>query len=919
MAKTLYIIDGHSHIYSAFYAPMRGNLTAPDGRPTKATYIFTTALLAVITKYNPDMLVVTMDSKAPSFRSEIYPQYKAHRPPMPDEMPAQIKDIERIVNALNVPLLRLDRYEADDLIGTLARKGAEKGDNVFICSKDKDMLQLINENVKMLDIKTGDIIDETKLLEQKGLTPCQFLDALALMGDKSDNVPGIPDVGPKTAQDWIRKYGSLKNLYDNADNITGKRGQSLRDNKENAYLSKKLVTIDCESPIDIDYESFKLKEPDSAALTSIFTELGFSRLLKSLEPKDIKAPPEKKIKAQPGLFDQTDQGPVEEFNNISNTDHQYILVDTEELLEKFTDKLKKQKFFAFDTETTNINPMIAELVGMSFSWQTGKAYYIPVKASLPCKSLPIELVRQHMTPIMADDKIKKIGQNLKYDLLIMKNAGINVKGATFDTMVASYCLASERRSHSLDKMALDFLNYETVPISNLIGKGKSILTFDGVPTKDACDYAAEDADIAWQLYEYFKPRLDSDSQLLKLFNELEMPLVEVLAQIEYNGVKINTGILKQMSDEISIDLQKAQDKIYELADEEFNIDSPKQLEPILFDKLGLQSIKKGKTGRSTDAAVLEQLQGQHEIIDYILQYRELAKLKNTYVDKLPTLINRKTGRVHASFNQTITVTGRLSSSDPNLQNIPIRTDLGRKIRSAFVPDQSDHILLSADYSQIELRLLAHFSGDKALANAFSKNMDIHSFVASQVYDVPLDQVDSQMRSTAKSVNFGIVYGQGPHGLSRTTGMSYSQAKSFIDEFFKRYSSIKDFMQATIEQAKRDGFAKTLFGRRRTVNGIGAKNFNTRSQAERFVINTTIQGSAADLIKIAMINIHKKIKQQNLPLKMILQIHDELVFELPENQIEQISGFVKTEMENAIKIDIPLKVDIESGKSWLIKE
>ncbi len=920
MAKTLYIIDGHAHIYSAYYAPMRGNLTSPTGKPTKASYIFTTALLGLIEKYKPDMLVVTMDSKTPSFRTKIYAEYKAHRPPMPEDMPSQIADIERILEAMNIPMLRVDGWEADDIIGTLAVKGASEGDEVFICSKDKDMLQLLNDNVKIFDIKTGEITDVEKLKEDKGLTPVQFIDALSLMGDKADNVPGIADVGPKTAIEWIVKYGNIDNLYAHADEITGKRGDSLRTNRDNAYLSKELVKINCDCPVDIDYESFKLKDADKEKLTAIFTELGFNRQLKSMgeEAVEAAAPIKKSARAnaQMGLFDNTEEGSVDTFDNIDTVAHEYVLVDTKEKLEDLAGQLKQQKIIAFDTETTALNPMRAEIVGMSFCWQGHKAYYLPIKAPLGYNHLSIADVREQLGPIMADKNIKKVGQNIKYDMLIMRNAGLPVEGIYFDTMVASYCLASDRRSHSMDNMAKDYLSYEPIPISELIGKGQKQRTFDTVPTDAACDYAAEDADVTWLLYEYLRPRLENDKQLKKLFDEVEMPLVEVLAELEYNGVSIDAKLLRSMSKDIGAELEKAQDKIYELAGMSFNIDSPKQLGDVLFDKLGLKSVKSGKAGRSTDADVLEELSEEHDIIPLIIQYRELTKLQNTYIDKLGVLINPKTNRLHASFNQTITVTGRLSSSDPNLQNIPIRTELGRKIRSAFVPGNKDDVILSADYSQIELRLLAQFSGDEALAKAFANNADIHAFVASQVYNVPIEDVDSKMRSSAKAVNFGIVYGQGPHGLSRTTGMSYGDAKKFIDDYFKRYSSIRDFMDATIAQAKRDGYAKTILGRKRIVKDLSSKNFNVRSQSERLVINTTIQGSAADLIKAAMINIHRRIKEENLRIKMILQIHDELVFELAKADVENYSAIIKQEMENAIKLDIPLKVDIESGQSWL---
>lgn len=917
MKRSLYIIDGHAHIYAAYYAPMRRSLTAPNGDPIKATYIFTNLLLGMIEKYQPDMLVVTMDSKVPSFRTKIYKEYKAHRPPMPEDMPSQIDKIENILQTMKIPVLRIDGWEADDIIGTLAKKYGNTDNEVFICSKDKDMLQLLNSHVKMLDVKTGKITDEKVLLDEQGVTPQQFIDVLGLMGDKADNIPGIPDVGPKTALEWIKKYGSIDGVYENADEIKGKRGTSLRDNKDNAYLSKELVVINCQAPIDIDYDQFALKEPDKEKLIQVFTELGFNSFLKNLGAS-ASAPQRQQNKkpAQASLFDATESGPINELNNINNTKHEYILIDDQKKFEKFYSELKKQKLFTFDTETTSTSPMRAELVGISFAFQSHKAYYLPIRGPLGAKTLDIKFVRDKLSPIMADENIKKIGQNIKYDLLIMHNASMHVKGVYFDTMVASYCLAAQRRSHSMDNMAADYLKYECVPISDLIGKGRNQRCFDEVDTANACEYAAEDADITLQLYQYLQKQLDANENIKKLFYELEMPLVEVLADMEINGVSIDIKVLKGMSTDINNDIEDISEKIFELAGERFNIDSPKQLGEILFDKLGLQSIKKGKAGRSTDASVLEQLSEEHNIAALVLEYRMLAKLKNTYVDKLGAIINPKTNRVHASFNQTITITGRLSSSDPNLQNIPIRTELGRKIRSAFVPEKDTDVILSADYSQIELRLLAHFSGDAALKKAFADDMDIHSFVASQIYDVPLEKVDSEMRSHSKAVNFGIIYGQGPHGLSRTTGLSYADAKKFIEDYFNRYASIKDFMDATVKTAKRTGFAETILGRRRNIDGLSAKNFNVRSQAERLVINTTIQGSAADLIKKAMINIQDKITKAGLAAKMILQIHDELVFELAEKDVKKVAHFIKYEMENAIKLDVPLKVDMNWGKSWM---
>ncbi|MCX5634993.1 MAG: DNA polymerase I, partial [Planctomycetota bacterium] len=605
-----------------------------------------------------------------------------------------------------------------------------------------------------------------------------------------------------------------------------------------------------------------------------------------------------------------------EFYSAKTVAHDYQLIDTQEKFEAFLTELKKQKLFAVDTETTSLDAMRAELVGISFSWQPHKAYYLAVKSALGAKHLDANMVQQKLAPIFADESIKKIGQNIKYDMLILQNARMPLKGVYFDTMVASYCLDADRSSNSMDNMAIDYLNYQCIPISALIGKGKNQLTFDMVDTASACEYSAEDADITFRLYLYLKAALEKQPLLKKLFDEVEMPLVPVLVTMEYNGVSLDTAVLRQMSGEINKAIQNLTEQIYKEAGSVFNIDSPKQLAGILFDKLNLESIRIGKSGRSTDAAVLEQLIGLHPIVELILQYRTLSKLQNTYVDKLGTLVNPKTNRVHASFNQTVTVTGRLSSSDPNLQNIPIRSEIGKKIRSAFIPHKKTDCILSADYSQIELRLLAYFSKDKALRDAFAADQDIHRFVASQIYEVPIEQVTNEMRSNCKAVNFGIIYGQGAFGLSRTIGISHADAKKFIDDYFKRYSSIRKFMDDVTAKATQTGYAETILHRRRRISELKNKNFSKRSLSQRLAVNMVIQGSAADLIKVAMINIQRKIETENLPVKLILQIHDELVFELPAEQAKEHAKWISKEMTTAITIDVPLKVDISFGPSWL---
>ena len=908
MAKSLYIIDGHAHIYAAYYARMRP-LTSPSGEQTKAVYIFTTALIGLIQRQKPDMLAVALDSKEKTFRSEIYAEYKAHRPPMPDDMPAQIDRIEQILKAMNISTLRIDGFEADDIIGTLAKRAATDNIDTYICSKDKDMLQLLDEHTFMYDIKTGNITSPETMKIDMGISPNQFIDCLALQGDTADNVPGVPDVGPKTALSWIQKYGSIDNLYEHIDEIKGKRGDNLKKFKDKAAMSKELVTINCDTPINIDYNDLALKEFNETELSQLFTELGFNRLISQLGLSTNELP--EKTTTDNKLSLQQIGEPA----SAKTIEHDYQLIDTQEKFDKFLTELKKQKLFAFDTETTSIDAMRADLVGLSFSWQATKAFYLPVKAPLGSNHLDIKMLRRELGPILADKKIKKIGQNIKYDLLVLQNAGLPVKDVHFDTMVASYCL-DPSRSHSMDNMAADFLNYECIPITSLIGKGKNQLTFDMVDTAAACEYAAEDADITYQLYIYLNGLLEKEPEIKKLFEEVEMPLVTVLTAMEYNGVSLDTGLLRNMSGQITEELEKLTEQIYEHAGSVFNIDSPKQLAEILFDRLNLTSIRSGKAGRSTDAFVLEQISYQHPIVELILQYRTLSKLKNTYVDKLGLLINPRTNRLHASFNQTITTTGRLSSSNPNLQNIPIRTEIGRKIRAAFVPEKDSDCILSCDYSQIELRLLAHFSKDRELMTAFAEDKDIHRFVASQIYNCPIEDVTSEMRSRCKTVNFGVIYGQGAFGLSQTIGISQAEARKFIDDYYARYSSIRKFMDDCIDLARQNGYAETILHRRRKIQNLNSKNSNKRSQAERLAVNTVIQGTAADLIKVAMINIQQKIEADKLPVRMILQIHDELVFELPSKEADKHSKWIEDKMINAIKLDVPLKVDISKGSTWL---
>ena len=910
MAKSLYIVDGHAHIYSAYFAPMSGNLTAPDGEPTKATLIFTSMLLKLLRERQVDMLVVAMDSPGPTFRHEIYGEYKANRPPMPDELSRQIDRILEIVEAMQIKIVREGGFEADDLIGTLAKRGAAEGHDVYICSKDKDLEQLISDKVVMYDTKNDVVLDAAGLKESKGIGPEQVVDVLALMGDTSDNVPGVPDVGPKTAVQWVQKYGSLKGLLEHKDEIGGKRGDNLRGSVELLKLSQELVTIDCEAPVAIGWEELVVRPFDTAKLAGLFEQLGFRRLLKQLgEPAGEAAAEEDK-------GEETGAKVVEAAEQAK-----YHLVNTEKAFAGLVKQLKKQKIFALDTETTSIYPVAAELVGLSFAWRAGEGFYVPVKAPLGGKCLDREKVLGGLTEVLTDPKIKKVGQNIKYDIIVLRRAGVELAGVAFDTMVGSYVLNSARTRHGMDSLALDYLGHETIKLETLIGKGKKQVTFDMVDPQLACDYAAEDAEVTWRLYEFIDEQL-KDEQLRRLFEEVEMPLVEVLAEMEYEGVALDVGWLKKLGTMLGGRTEELIKRVHKEAGCEFNVDSPKQLAEVLFDQMGIESVKQttgGKTGvvsRSTDQDVLETLRWEHPIAEAMLEYRQLSKLKNTYVDKLPEMICGHTGRVHGSFNQTVTATGRLSSSDPNLQNIPIRSELGQEIRKAFVPGDKGGVLVAADYSQIELRLLAHFSQDKELLKAFESGEDIHRFVAAQVYGVGVDEVDDEQRRNAKAVNFGIIYGQTAYGLSRGIGVSVGEAQEFIDGYFQRYPEIKKFMDKVLAQARNDGYVQTILGRRRVIADLSSRNFNRRRLGERMAINTVVQGSAADMIKLAMINLQGRIRKEKLEMKMIMQVHDELVFEMPKARAKEYGEIIRDEMVGALEVEAPITVDVGVGENWL---
>ncbi|MDH5763204.1 MAG: DNA polymerase I [Nitrospinota bacterium] len=890
----LYLIDGSSYIFRAFYG-IRQFLSNAQGLPTNALYGFTTMLSKVVRDEAPDYLAVVFDSKAKTFRHEMYPEYKANREVPPEDLAQQFPYFEPLVEAFNIVSLRQDGYEADDIIGTLAKKGEAEGMEVTIVSGDKDMMQLISPHVHMLDTMKDKRFEKPEVIEKFGVPPEQVIEVMGLMGDSSDHIPGVKGVGPKTATELIQKYGSIDELYKNIDEIDKKKlKEKLETDKENALLSRKLVTIDTEMELDCNVEDLKMREPDTDKLRSMFTELGFKSLLENLPEGDG---------SEAGV-------PPEAVSTKIESNYQTIL--DEQSLESLLKSLKNSKEFALDLETTSKSPTRAEMVGISFSWAEGEACYIPV--SHRYLGVPEQLdkgkVIDALKPLLEDGKLKKFGHNIKYDLIVLANEGIELKGVAFDSMLASYVLDPSKRQHGLDDLALEILGHQNITYTDVAGKGAKQIGFDEVAIDVAAEYAAEDSDITFRLTHALRKRLKDEE--LKLFEELELPLIDVLADMEMTGVRVDREHLKKMSIKLAMDLKKHEDEIYALAGEPFNINSPKQLGVILFEKLGLTTKKKTKTGYSTDMGVMEELADEHELPAMIVNYRQLSKLKSTYIDALPLEINEKTGRVHTSYNQTVAATGRLSSSDPNLQNIPIRSELGKEIRRAFIAEGSGW-LLSADYSQIELRILAHLSGDPALIKAFKNNEDIHTRTAAEIFGQALDAVDEEGRRMAKAVNFGIVYGLSAFGLSRQLKIGPGEAKAFIDQYFNLYKNVKTFMESTIEDARQCGYTVTMMNRRRYLPDLHSKNRQVRESAERVAINSPVQGSAADMIKLAMIRLHQKLAK--LKSKMIMQVHDELVFECPANEKAEVEALVKKEMENVWPMQVPIVVHSEWGKNW----
>ncbi len=900
--ETLYLIDGSALVYRAHFALSRNPLITSKGENTSAIFGFMQTLLTLIQKEQPEHLAVIFDTPKPTFRHKMYKEYKATREKMPEELVEQLPRLREVLDAANIPVFELEGYEADDVMGTMAIKARERQLEVVMVTGDKDFMQLVGPGIRMMKHSKGDveILDEQKVKEYFGVLPDKVIEVLGLMGDSSDNIPGVPKVGKKTALKLIEEYGSLEEVLKHAGEVSQ---QSLRERlmeyADQARLSKKLVTIDTDVPMEFDWNAMKRGPLGSPRLVELFRELELARIMKFLE-----APGE--------TFEQ-------HYRTITNWQE----------LDKLIETLQQAGRFAFDLETTSLDAMMAEIVGMSFGWGDGNAAYIPAEefdipedAEIPPQQwhgrmvlAPLSYQLSKIAPILTDTKLMKTGQNLKYDCLVLANYGIQVQGVEHDTLIMAYLLNPGARQLNLDTLSLEYLNYKKIPTSDLIGKGKKQISMREVLLEKISFYACEDADCAYRLSEILKPKLEED-ELSNLYRNIEIPLLPVLMAMERHGVRLDTQILKELSGELEGMIERLIQEIYSLAGRDFNINSPKQLAVVLFDELKLPVGKKTKTGPSTDVAVLMNLARLHELPQKLLDYRQLTKLKNTYVDSLPKLINPHTGRVHTSFNQTVTATGRLSSSDPNLQNIPIRTELGSRIRTAFVPGGKEWVLMSADYSQIELRIVAHLSKDQTLTESFRHNEDIHRRTASKVFAVEMDDVSPEMRRQAKVVNFGIIYGQTDFGLSEELGIPREEAKRFKDAYFENYPGVKEFMDKVIAEAKEKGYAMTLLGRKRRIPEFQSNQFNVRMFAERTAINTPVQGTAADMIKIAMINIHKKMRDQDLQAKMILQVHDELVFDVPEPEIDALSELVKKEMEDAIKLDVPVVVDIGTGSNWL---
>ncbi len=936
--KKLFLLDAFALIFRAYYALIRSPRITSKGRNTNAQFGFTTTLLDLLNKEKPTHLAVVFDTSAPTERHTDFEAYKANRQETPEDISAAVPDIKKIIRGFNLPVMECDGYEADDVIGALAHEAAEMGYTVYMVTPDKDYGQLVKDNVFIYKPAyqggSVEILGPKEVCEKWNIKRVdQVIDILGLMGDAVDNIPGIAGVGEKTAAKLLAEYDTLENVLANAESIKGALGEKVRNGKESAIISKKLATIITNVPVSFHEEDFRVKDIDKETLKDVFAELEFKTLGKRILGEDVVTPaavapeamvtdlfgnlvPQKAapVKAEPTVVEVPEETTIIADKNIENTPHTYHLVDNDAAIQDLVAKLLQQTEVAFDTETTNVDANIADIIGMSFCWEKGTAYYVAIPDNDAAKK-----ILEQFKPVFDKEDILWIGQNIKYDLMILKWYGHTLKGQMFDTMLAHYVIEPEGK-RGMDVLSAKYLGYEPVSIETLIGKkGKNQGSMRDVPVEQVKEYAAEDADVTFQLKQTFNPMLDKQ-EVRKVFEHVENPLVPVLVDMEYEGVGIDVNFLKDYSKELEREIKIAEESVYKQAGIVFNLASPKQLGEVLFDKMKLDDkAKKTKTGQyATGEDVLAKLRNKHQIVDDILAFRELSKLKSTYVDALPTMINPKTGRVHTSFNQAVAVTGRLSSIDPNLQNIPIRTDRGREIRKAFTSRGDGWMLLSADYSQIELRIVAAISGDENMIKAFVENKDIHTATAAKVYGVAESEVTGDMRRAAKAVNFGIIYGQSAFGLAESLGISRTEAKTIIDNYFTEFSSIKKYMDDTINFARETGYVETIMGRKRYLRDITSANQTVRGYAERNAINSPIQGTAAEMIKLAMVKVHEELKKSGLKTKMVLQVHDELVFDVPEEEVAQVTELIKINMERAMALPhgVPIVAEAGTGKNWL---
>ncbi len=911
----LIFVDGSSYLYRAYHA--MPDLSNREGQPTGAIYGVVNMLRKMQSDYPDVPVVVVFDAKGKTFRDEMYDKYKANRPPMPDDLRSQVALLYEVIRAMGLPLLSVSGVEADDVIGTLAKLAEQKKIRVLISTGDKDLAQLVSQYVVLVDTMKNQIMDKEVVKQKFAVNPDQMIDYLALVGDTSDNVPGVPKVGPKTAAKWLEKYGSLDQLIAHADEIKGKVGENLRNSLQQLQLSRELVTIKTDVSIDPDKDNEKLLQelkmapPDYPQLQKLYQQLQFRSWLRQLQ-QEAQIPG-----AESSDQSETAQDRSQQPNNQKG---EYEIITDTQHWQQWLEKLRQSSCFAFDTETTSLHYMQAEIVGISFACESGRAAYVPFihdDIAYP-QQLDRATILAQLKPLLEDPNHAKVGQNLKYDKHVLCHYQIDLQGIAYDTMLESYVLDSSATRHNLDALAHKYLNYQTIHFEDVAGKGAKQLRFDQVAVEKAAEYAAEDADIALRLHQVLWPKLQQHTRLLNLYHQTELPLLSVLGKMEATGVLIDAQLLKQQSEELHQQLQQIEQQAFEIAGETFNMASPKQIQHILFDKMQIPVTSKTPKGApSTSESVLAELALDYPLPRLILEYRSLAKLKTTYTDKLPQLIDARTGRVHTSYNQAVAVTGRLSSTDPNLQNIPVRTAEGRRIRQAFIAEPGS-LIVAADYSQIELRIMAHLSNDQGLLNAFSQGLDIHKATAAEVFSVPLDQVSKEQRRSAKAINFGLIYGMSAFGLAKQLDISRNQAQDYVDLYFSRYPGVKHYMQEMVELAKKQGYVETLFGRRLYLPEINARNGLRRKYAERTAINAPMQGSAADIIKRAMIQVDQWLEQQTGELgrvKMMMQVHDELVFEVPEVVLDSALSAIKQRMENAANLKVPLIVDTGYGSNW----